>query len=122
MPAFVTAGGRYRDVNDITLAASAARTATGNGTGVDPEVCSGGLAKLDVTAASGTSPTLNAKVQALAADGTTWVDVATFTQATGVTSQYLAVPITGRQVRATWTIGGTTPSFTFSLTVEAYRD
>ncbi len=42
-----------------------------------------------------------------------------YTQATGVTSQRIVVGGTDRWVRASYTIGGTTPSFTWSLVGEA---
>lgn len=117
---YFTPGYRYVDTVDLTLAASAARTATGNGPAVDHEGASSAIVTLDVTAASGTGPTLNAKVQAQTADGS-WVDVATFSQATAVGGQTIAVPVTGRALRAAWTIGGTSPSFTFSVVAEGRR-
>lgn len=73
---------------------------------------------LAVKAASGTLPTLDVALQT-SPDGTTWSTVASFTQATGVTSQYQVVGGIDRFVRAHCTIGGTNPSFTFSLDGEA---
>jgi hypothetical protein len=70
------------------------------------------------TAASGTSPTLDVKIQDSPDFGTTWFDVAgtaitTITAAgTQITSATRAFNKTGRVVVA---IGGTTPSFTFSV-------
>lgn len=115
---YITAAHRYVHTVDLTLAASAARTATGTGTAAEPEATSNAYVTLGVTAASGTSPTLNVTVQGQDAAGA-WFTLGTFTQATGVTSQTIAVPIAGRAVRASWTIAGTTPSFTFSVTGEA---
>lgn len=98
------------------LHTSAARAASGNGSAV------GGFDKvawtrvqLNVTAASGTTPTLDVVVEDTL-DGTNWNTVGTFTQATAVTRQVinLAAPFTDR-LRIRYTIGGTTPSFTFAV-------
>jgi hypothetical protein len=72
-------------------------------------------AQLAVTAASGTTPTLDVVVED-SFDGTNWNTVATFTQKTAAGTQ--AVDVTGLfsdQLRVRWTVGGTTPSFTFSV-------
>lgn len=115
---YITAAHRYVDTVDLTLAASAARTATGNGTAADPQDATTSYFKLDVTVASGTTPTLNVTIQGQDAAGA-WFTLGTFTQATGVTAQTIAVPVAGRNIRASWTIAGTTPSFTFSVAGEA---
>jgi hypothetical protein len=72
---------------------------------------------LAVTAASGTTPTLDVVIQT-SHDGTTWRTAHTFTQATATGTQRASFPV-DRFVRATWTVGGTTPSFTFAVTGEA---
>lgn len=99
------------------IVASAARTATGNSgvlsfRGGDK---TGLRAQLDVTAASGTSPTLDVTVQDTL-DGTNWNTIMTFTQATATTRELktLTTPFSDR-LRVLWTIAGTTPSFTFSV-------
>lgn len=75
------------------------------------------VAQLEVTAASGTTPTLDVVLEDTV-DGTTFNTVATFTQATGVTRsvQRVTAPFTNR-LRARYTIAGTTPSFTFNVKV-----
>lgn len=112
-----TKSGRWAATRALTLAASAARTATGNGAVV--EVGDKGTARvlLDVTARSGTTPTLDVVIQT-SHDGTTWRTAHTFTQVTAVGQQRVSVPI-DRFVRAAWTVGGTTPNFTFSIKGEA---
>ncbi len=79
----------------MDLAPLAARTATGAGNAIDTDMhgISGDLRlELECTAAAGTTPTLNVGRQALSV-----LDpVATF-------------------VRASWTIAGTIPSFTFDV-------
>ena len=114
---YSTATARWANTRDLTLAPSAARTATGNGTAI--EVGDRGVARLrlNVTAAGGTSPTLAVTIQT-SHDGTTWRSAGTFTQATAVSEQRAAFNI-DRFVRAIWTIGGTTPSLTFAITGDA---
>lgn len=77
------------------------------------------LVTLNVTAASGSSPTLAVKLQVSDDSGTTWYDLpnGSFTQATGATTQALAITNFGDILRANFTIGGTSPSFTFALKV-----
>lgn len=112
-----TKGGRWAATHALTLAASAARTATASGVAV--EVGDKGTARvlLDVTARSGTTPTLDVVIQT-SHDGTAWRTAHTFTQATAAGQQRASFTI-DRFVRATWTVGGTTPSFTFSIKGEA---
>jgi len=81
------------------------------------------IAYLTVTAASGTSPTLNVKFQDSSDNGTTWWDIAgtTFTQATGSTSQVVvATRGFAGEIQPVITIGGTSPSFTFHLELLTY--
>lgn len=96
----------------------AARTASGTASGVDNGAAtSNGLsAYLHVTAASGTAPTLVVKVQH-SADNSTWLDLATFASANAA-GTYERVAVSGtvnRYIRASYTIGGTSPSFTFHM-------
>jgi hypothetical protein len=88
------------------------------GGGVDNTGSSpGGLAGyLHVTDVDGTLPTLDVKIQH-SVDNSTWVDLATFTQVTTPNS-YERVAVTGtvnRYLRVNFTIGGTTPEFTFHV-------
>lgn len=108
---------RALNTRDLTLAASAARTATGNGSTVEPGDRGVARLRLNVTAASGTTPTLNVTIQT-SHDGTTWRTAGTFTQATATGEQRAAFNI-DRFVRASWAIAGTTPSFTFTVTGDA---
>lgn len=103
----------------VTLAASAARTATGDGTAHN--VPNNGVAlrcQLAVTAENdaATGETLDVVIQDTV-DGTNWNTIGTFAQATGVTREVINItaPFCGR-IRASWTVGGTgSPSFTFSV-------
>lgn len=111
-------------VRGTVLAAKAARTTTGNsGTAQQLGAVAANQrvwAALHVFAAAGTSPTLAVTVRSDDAVGfaspTTRI---TFTTATGVTSEFLSTvgAITDDFWRVDWTIGGTSPSFTFAVMV-----
>lgn len=99
-----------------TLVPSAARTASGdsgklNGWGSAKTI----RAQLEVTAASGTSPTLDVVIEDTL-DGVNWNDVGSFTQKTAAGRQVIDITVPfSETLRIRWTIGGTSPSFTFSL-------
>ncbi len=107
----------------VLLAHKAARTATGNGTGVDNTASSanGGVGHIHVFSRSGTSPTLDVKIQH-STDNSTFADLITFTQATAATSQRISVTGTvNRYTRETRTIGGSsTPTFTYAVAFARY--
>lgn len=120
MPAQTTGGRVIRGV-DVTLHASGAETATGSSAGV--ELADKGTVRLTlaVTAASGTTPTLDITIETSSDNGVSdsWRSLGTFTQATGTTTAYKSFGGCDRYVRSRRTIGGTTPSFTYSITGEA---
>ena len=93
----------------------AARTTAGSGG--DMRV-SGGYsvrAQLNVTAASGTAPTLNVLIED-SLDGTNFNTIGTFTQRTAAGREVINITVPfSENLRVSWTIGGTTPSFTFSV-------
>lgn len=109
------AGQTYSNQAD-TVFPAAARTATTT-SGVFVADTSKLVCHLNVTAVSGTSPSMTVKLQD-SSDGTNWVDIpsAAFTAATATGTQRLVVSDVGTMVRAVATITGTTPSFTFDLT------
>lgn len=104
-----------------------------NNTNFDlPQGAKGGVFILDITAASGTSPTLDVKLQYRDDVSGKYVDVpgASFAQKTGTgTSQLSVYPgltastnvavtqVLSKTLRAVQTVGGTTPNFTYSLSV-----
>lgn len=93
-------------------------TATGNNTSVDElaATTNGGAAILHVTAASA-SDTLDVKVQH-SSDNSTFADLITFTQITaqGYEAKEVAAGTTvNRYVRASRTIGGAGPAFTYGV-------
>lgn len=103
-----------------TLLAPAARTASANGTGVDVTKYEGTvMAVLDVGTVTGTSPTLDAKLQESDTLGGTYTDIpgAAFAQVAGAAQSLVRVDVDGRKkfIRAAVTIGGTSPSFTCAM-------
>ncbi len=108
-----------REASRITLLASAAQTASGSAVVAESVgEFREALVTLNCTAASGTSPTLNVLLQTSDDGGVTWYNLpnAAFTQLTAVGSQVLQLNVPfGDTLKVVWTIGGTTPSFTFAV-------
>lgn len=105
---------------DIILP-SAARTANGNDEFGGQDIDEMALT-LDVTAASGTTPTLDVVVEAKDPASGAWFTLKSFAQKTGVSRETIFIGhgadtvFPCKQMRARWTIGGTaTPTFTFSI-------
>lgn len=104
--------------NIISLHQLVAKTSTGTGMQVDnlTATTNGGVGYLQVTAVSGTGPSLTVKIQH-SADGSTWADLITFSAVTA-SNKAQRIAVTGtvnRYIRASWTISGTSPSFTFNV-------
>lgn len=72
-------------------------------------------AQLNITAVAGTAPTLDVVIEDTL-DGTNWNTIGTFAQRTAAGRQVVDItsPFTDR-LRVRWTLGGTAPSFTFSV-------
>lgn len=100
-----------------------ARTATGNGTGVQQGAVLAAqtvYAALHVLSVSGTTPSMTVKIQSDDNAGfASPTDRITFTAATAQGGQImrLAGPVTDDYWRATWTISGTAPSFLFVVSL-----
>jgi hypothetical protein len=103
------------------LHATAARTTTGSATGVDVQARDGDLyLVLDSAAGTGTTPTLDVTVESSDTLGGAYTAItgAAFTRVTTTASQQsltISKDEARRFIRVTYTIGGTTPSFTFSV-------
>lgn len=109
---------RYPEKYQETIVASAARTTSSQSSSVTGwNRGAGAVCKLDVTAASGTTPQLTVTVQD-SPDGTTWTTRDTFGVKTAISNETRNLPTTlDAFQRVGWTITGTTPSFTFSVQV-----
>lgn len=104
----------------------APQTATSTATGSGGDLLNGDgrcFALQQVGAVSGTSPTLDGKIQE-SSDNSTWTDVsgATFTQVTASTNtQAITFDRTKRYVRYVGTIGGTSPSFALAVVISEQK-
>lgn len=117
MPFFGSGAGAIHG-EQVVLVSSTTQTATGTGSQFSTGTAHTLRLTLNVTAASGTSPSLTVNVQT-SEDGATWSAVASFAAATATGTQRKVFTGLDRYFRATWTISGTTPSFTFSVSGEA---
>lgn len=104
-----------------TAANNAVLTTSGNTApvAVQPFGNVGGLVNchVAVTAVAGTSPTLNVSLQ-FSWNQSTWTTAnadETFATITAAGEALLSAPSRGTYVRAAWTVGGTTPSFTAAI-------
>lgn len=106
----------------LTVEASSAKTATGQSSTQACEVGDEHGVLVNVSAVSGTTPTLDLSIQWSQDGGTTWADAEpadSFNQITApkvVTKRFTRK---GDHFRARWVIAGTTPSFTFSVLAQA---
>lgn len=111
--------------NIQVLFASAARTASANSLTLDVGEADVLVLYVSNTATSGTSPTLDVKLQDSPDGGTTWFDVAgaAITQVTSGTSSQIVTATRkfSRKIRCVITIGGTSPSFTCAAWFLAYK-
>lgn len=129
----------------VDMLASAARSSSSTSNSLPgADSFSGAEFTLLVTAASGTSPTLNVYIQTLLPDGATWADICAFQQVTTGTGVWTwpfipgmpTAPITktdaaltvntantcllGSTLRVKYVIGGTSPSYTFQVAARLY--
>lgn len=104
-------------IKETSFAASAARTASGNsGSPVDLAAYDSAAVMINVTAVSGTSPTLTVNFENCIDSGTTKCGTHTASASITATGFYMIKASNiARYVRTSWTIGGTTPSFTFEV-------
>lgn len=99
-----------------TVVASVPRTTSGNSGALPGYGPAASLrAQLNVTAASGTTPTLDVVIEDTL-DETNWNVIGTFAQKTAAGREVINITIPfSETVRVRWTIGGTAPSFTFAV-------
>ena len=115
MARFLQALNKFVRGSDLAPVASAARTATGNSGALDASEFGVASLFLNVTAASGTTPNLVVSVEE-SDDGTTFRSVGAFAAKTAAGTERKSFAISAPYYRVVWTITGTTPSFTFSVT------
>lgn len=111
--------GEWADTQDLILHASGAETTDTNSGKTETGDKRTAALILDVTAVSGTNPTLDVTVQTSKDGVNNWYTAGTFAQKTGVAAERKTF-VLDRFVRVSWAITGTaTPTFTFSITGEA---
>lgn len=117
------AGQWYSDAQEAVEAelASATKTATGTSPVWNVEDADSLLAKLVVSAASGTLPTLDVTLETTV-DGTNFYTVGTFAQKTAAGSEGKAFSPLGTQARWQYAISGTLPSLTFEIDATERHD
>lgn len=101
-----------------TVVASAARTATGTTGTLDAPSEANLILAVVCSAVSGTTPTMTLSIE-WSMDGTNWCPAATadaFAEMTAASNVVKPFTVKGSSYRIKWTIGGTTPSFTFTVT------
>ncbi len=89
--------------------------ASNDGTGVVTAMSAQALA-----APTGTNPTLDVKLQSSVDGGTTYYDIAAFTQKTGAGIEGERFDAIGTLSRWVIDVGGTTPAFAMSIVAQAY--
>lgn len=114
---------------EFAILPSAARTVSANGPDLVAPSAERVIVWLNVTAVSGTTPTLDVAIQGKDPVSGAYVTLLSFAQATGTGAQVAALgaeadkataPLASafpvpRVLRVVTTIGGTTPNFTFSV-------
>lgn len=103
----------------ISLIDLAALTSTGNGGTIDQTAATsnGAVGHLHITAASGTTPQIDMIVEH-STNGSDWSTLLSFASASTITSEVVSVTGTvNRYVRASYTVSGTTPSFTSQVSL-----
>jgi hypothetical protein len=111
--------GQIYDHDDVTLVASATKTASYTSDEYEVGDRDELRLTLDVTAISGASARMHVQVETRKDSSDGWRVVDAFVAVTAVGAQRRAMGGCDRYVRAVCTITGTTPSVTFSLTGEA---
>lgn len=76
------------------------------------------LAQVNISARSGTTPSLTVNIQQ-SPDGSNWTTTHTFAAITNVGVSDLVVDVRGEFARLSWTVSGTTPSFTSAVALWA---
>jgi hypothetical protein len=104
---------------NISVITNGSYATNGNSTEIDCSKYKEAIVFIDVTAVSGTTPTLDVKFQTQDPVSLKWFDLTdlTFTQKAGISTEMKTkANLLGSKLRCTYTIGGTaSPNFTFSV-------
>ena len=96
---------------------SAAITSTGTSASIVNDLGNGFQVTIPVTAVTGTTPTLDVRIEESFDGGTNWVTLYEMQRITATGSYNTPIlRASGRHIRYVRTVGGTTPSFTMAIT------
>lgn len=119
---FITSQGIADNTKEIVLQAEGtAVTANGSVAGVDVSSYKEALLFIDVTAVTGSTPTLNLYVETYDFNSAKWYTVpgVTIAQITAAGQVVAALTNFGETIRLRAVVGGTSPSFTYGASVVA---
>lgn len=119
---FVTAQNELSKGHDVTVLASGAVTATGTSTGIDVGGAGTLRAQVQVSAATGTTPSLTVTIQTSHDNGSTdaWRTAgAAYSALTAAGNSPYQCFAVDRYVRVSYVVSGTTPNITFAVAGEA---
>lgn len=106
--------GKYREMELVASRTETSNDNSGTVNTLPTEVTGSDLVVyLDVTASSGTSETMDITINGIVNNKV--YQLGAFTQATGVTTERVVITDAPADVRFDWTLGGTSPSFTFNI-------
>jgi hypothetical protein len=106
--------------SSITLAAPAARTTSGNSGDIDVGPFIGGEVCIDVTSVSGGNPSLDVFIEGKDQLSGKYKELGSKTGITTTGTFWITLSdVYFRYIRASWIISGISPSFTFSIGMEA---
>lgn len=119
---FTTAQDAVSRGTDVTVLASGAVTATGTSTGIDVGGAATLRAQVQVSAATGTTPSLTVTIQTSHDNGVAdaWRTAgAAYSALTAAGNSPYQCFVVDRYVRVSYAVSGTTPSITFAVVGEA---
>lgn len=119
---FTTARDQLSHGHDVTVLASGAVTATGHSSGIDVGGAATLRAQVQVSAATGTTPSLTVTIQTSHDNGSAdaWRTAgAAYTAITSAGNSPYQCFVVDRYVRVSYVVSGTSPSITFDVVGEA---
>jgi len=110
----------YAPYMNITILNAQAITSNGNSSNIDVGGYPYVFVFIYVSAVSGTSPSLNVYLNAVDEVSNTSVSIASITGISSTGTYYMSASgLAVRYVNVSWTVGGTSPSFTTTITLKA---
>lgn len=102
----------------VTILSSGTRTSSGSGSDVNIARFIAGEVYVVVTAVSGTSPSLTVNIEGRAEASGAYKTLCTISGITAAGTYWCSSTLTNiafKNIRASWTVSGTSPSFTFAV-------